>query len=361
MSTVYIGTYTKPEAHVLGKGAGIYVYQMDPATGALTFDSVATEPINPSFLAVGPRRRFLYAVGEVMTFAGQPCGAVYAYAIDPETGRLTFLNCQPSLGGAPCHLSVERTGRFVLIANYMGGSVAVLPIQEDGRLGEIVDIVQHEGSSVNPERQEAPHPHSIVLDPAHQYAFVPDLGIDKVMIYRFDGAQGTLTPGAVPSVSVQPGAGPRHFAFHPGGRFAYLINELDSTMTVFAYEPTRGALTPVQTLGALPEDYHGIRSAADVHVAPSGRFVYGSLRGPGSLVSLAIDTETGRLTRLGHESTQGLTPRNFALDPSGTFLLAANQDSDTVVVFRVDSRTGALTPTGHVIEVPTPACVKVMS
>ena len=361
MGIVYIGTYTKPEPHVEGRGAGIYVYHMDPATGALTLDSVATEPVNPSFLAIDPQRRFLYAASEVMTFEEQPGGAVYAYAIDPETGRLTLLNRQPSLGGATCHLSVSKTGRFVLVANYMGGSVAVLPIQDDGRLGAACDFVQHEGSSVNPERQEAPHPHSIVLDPAGQFACVPDLGIDKVMIYRFDGVQGTLTPGAMPSVSVQPGAGPRHFAFHPTGRFAYLINELDSTMTAFAYEPARGALTPVQTLDALPAAYDGIRSAADVHVAPSGQFVYGSLRGPGSLAILSVDAETGQLTHLGHESTQGLTPRNFAIDASGTFLFAANQDSHTVVTYRIDSRAGTLTPTGHVIEVPTPACVKVVS
>ena len=357
MATVYIGTYTRPEPHVEGKGAGIYVYHMDPASGALTLDSVATEPVNPSFLALGPHGRFLYAASEVMTFEGQPGGGVYAYAIDPTTRRLTFLNRQPSHGGASCHLSVERTGRLVLVANYMGGSVTGLPIHEDGRLGAASVVIQHEGSSVNPERQEAPHPHSFVLDPAHQVAFVPDLGIDKVMSYRVDAERGTLTPGA--AVSIHAGAGPRHFAFHPTGRYAYLLNELDATMTAFAYDAAHGALTPVQTLDAAPDGYTGFRSGADIHVAPSGRFVYASLRGSGTIAILAVDEETGHLTRLGHESTQGQTPRNFALDPTGTFLLAANQDSHTVVVFRIDSDTGLLTPTGHVAEVPTPACVKV--
>ncbi len=361
MGTVYVGTYTKPEDHVLGQGAGIYVYHMDPATGALTLDSVATEPVNPSFLALDPQRRFLYATSEVMTFEGQPGGAVYAYAIDPETGRLTFLNRQPSLGEATCHLSVDRTGRFVLVANYMGGSVAVLPVLEDGRLGPVTDFVQHEGSSVNPERQEAPHPHSIFLDAAERFAFVPDLGLDKVMIYRFDAARGTLTPAETPWVSVQPGAGPRHFAFHPQGRFAYVLNELDATMTAFSYDPATGALTTLQTLDVQPDDEAALRSGADVHVAPSGRFVYGSLRGPDCIVSLAIDEATGQLTRLGHTSTQGQTPRNFALDPSGTLLLAANQDSHTIVTFRIDAQTGALTPTGRVTDVPSPACVKVVA
>lgn len=239
--------------------------------------------------------------------------------------------------------------------------MTVLPILDDGRLGPATDVVQHEGSSVNPERQEAPHPHSFNLDPAHRFAFVPDLGTDKVMAYELDEERGTLTPGDVPSVSVQPGAGPRHFAFHPGGDYAYLFNELDATMTTFAYEASQGALTAVQTLDTLPQGYNGFRSAADVHVAASGRFVYGSLRAHDSIVILAIDEETGHLSLVGHEPTQGRTPRNFALDPSGTFLLAANQDSHTIVTFRMDGDTGVLTATGHVTEVPTPACIKMLA
>ncbi len=356
---VYVGTYTQPEAHVEGAGDGIYVYHMDPETGALTFDSVVMEPVNPSFLALAPDGRHLYAVSEVMTFEGQAGGAVYAYAIDPETRRLTYVNHQPSHGGAACHLTVEKTGRFVLVANYMGGSVTVLPIRPDGSLGPATDMVQHEGSSVNPERQEAPHPHSFNLDPAHRFAFVPDLGIDKVMAYQLN-EDGTLRPGPMPSVSVHPGAGPRHFAFHPSGAYAYLFNELDATMTTFAYEASRGVLSAVQTLDTLPEGYQGFRSAADVHVAASGRFVYGSLRAHDSIVILAVDEESGHLSLLGHESTQGHTPRNFALDPSGRYLLAANQDSHTIVSFRIDGETGLLTPTGYGIDVPTPACITML-
>jgi 6-phosphogluconolactonase len=334
---------------------------MDPASGALTMDSVATEPVNPSFLALGPRRRFLYAVSEVTTFDGQPGGAVYAYAIDPQTGRLTLLNRQPSGGGAPCHLSVDKKGRFVLVANYVGGSVAVLPIHADGRLGAATHVARHAGSSVHPERQEAPHPHAIVLDPAQRYAFVPDLGLDRVMVYRLDRAGGTLTPAAEPAVPVQPGAGPRHLAFHPQALYAYLLNELDATMTVFACDAAGGRLTAIQTVATLPETYTGPCFAADVQVAPSGWFAYASLRGPDSIAVLAVDPDTGRLTRVGHASTRGRTPRHFALDPSGAFLLAANQDADTLVPFRLDPDTGLPTPTGHVADVPTPACVLVIA
>lgn len=355
---VYVGTYTQPEAHVLGKGQGIYLYRMDPASGVLTFDSMMTGPVNPSFLAIDPRRRFLYAVSEAMTLDGQPGGAIYAYAIHPKTRRLAYINRQPSQGAAPCYLSVEPTCRWVLAANYAGGTVAVFPIEEDGRLGLATSVVQHTGSSVNPERQEAPHPHSIVPDPAGRFVFAADLGLDKIMIYRLDETRGTLTPNEPPWVAVQAGAGPRHFVFHPQGRYAYLLNELDATLTAFAYHAARGALTPVQTVDTLADTGHGL--CADVHVAPSGRFIYTSHRGHDSLTIFAIDPESGRLTYLGHESTQGKTPRNFAIDPTGGFLLVANQDTDTLVTFRIDGPTGALVPTGHVTDVPTPVCIKMV-
>jgi 6-phosphogluconolactonase len=247
----------------------------------------------------------------------------------------------------------------VLVANYGGGSVAVLPIQEDGQLGAATDVVQHVGSSIHPTRQQEPHAHSITLDPTNRYALACDLGLDQVLIYRFDSAAGKLAPNDPPGAPLRPGAGPRHLAFHPSGRYVYVINELDSTLTVFAWDETRGTLREIHTMPTLPEDFAGKNTCADLHVAPSGRFVYGSNRGHDSIVIFAINAQTGELSYVGHESTRGQTPRNFAIDPTGTFLLAANQRSDTIVSFRINQETGKLTPTGQVTRVPTPVCIKV--
>ncbi len=349
---VYVGTYTG------GASEGIYVYRMDPASGALELASAATGVDNPSFLAIDPHHRRLYAVNELEESGGRPAGAVSAFSIDPETGGLTFLNRRSSQGPGPCHLGVDRTGRYVLVANYSGGSVSVLPVRKDGQLGEAASFVQHAGSSVDPERQAGPHAHSITLDPANRYAFVADLGLDGIMVYRFDAVRGKLEPADDARVRVKAGAGPRHFDFHPGGRYAYLINELDSTITAFAYDGAGGALRELQTVPALPPDYGGTSHCADIHVSPSGRFVYGSNRGHDSIVIFGIDEGTGRLTYLGHESTQGANPRGFAIDPTGAFLLVANQDTDTIVTFRIERKTGGLVPTGRVAEAPTPACLK---
>lgn len=348
----YIGTYTR------GKSEGIYVYRLDPSTGALTLSSKTADVKDPSFLAIHPQKRYLYSVNELGVVDGKPAGGVSAFAIDPKTGALTLLNQQPSHGAAPCHLSVDATGKWVIVANYTSGSASIFPIQADGRLGEASDVVQHQGSSVNPRRQTGPHAHSVTIDPANRYAFVADLGLDKVMIYRLNLSQGKLIPGEQPWVRTHPGAGPRHFAFHPNARCAYVINELDSTMTAFIYDASQGRLTEIQHLSTLPEGFSGTTHCADVHVHPSGKFVYGSNRGHDSIAIFAIDQATGKLTPIGHELTQGKIPRNFGLDPTGTFLLAANQDSDTVVTFRIDQGTGKLTATGHVAEAPTPVCVK---
>ena len=350
---VYIATYTQ------GKSEGIYVYRMHPS-GALEFVSKATGVDNPSFLDIHPQGRYLYAVNEVGEFAGKPSGAVSAFAIDSQTGELTYLNQQPSRGTGPCYLSVDQTGKFVLVANYGGGSVSVLPIQDDGRLGEATDFIQHQGSSVNPRRQEGPHAHSIVLDKANRYAFAPDLGLDKIMIYRLDLTQGKLIPNDMPWAQVKAGAGPRHFDFHQTSRYAYVINEIDSTLTAFAYDGTKGTLRELQTVSTLPEDFKGTSHCADLHVSPSGKFVYGSNRGHDSIVIFAIDEDTGKLTYIGHELTQGKTPRNFAIDPTGAFLLAANQSTDTIVTFHIHPQTGKLTPTGHVTRVPMPVCLKLL-
>jgi 6-phosphogluconolactonase len=349
---VYFGTYTGE------KSKGIYRARLDLASGKLSEAELAAEVDNPSFLALHPDGTFLYAAGEVSNFEGKPGGAVSAFALDRTTGKLTLLNQQSSRGGGPCHLVVDRQGKNVLVANYGGGSVAVLPIDNDGKLQPSSSFVQHKGSSVNPRRQEAPHAHSINLDPAGKFAFVADLGLDKVLIYKFDAAKGTLTPNEPAFVAVAPGAGPRHFAFHPSGRFAYVINEMHSTVTAFTYDAARGALENIPLIiSTLPEPKLG-NSTAEVQVHPSGKFLYGSNRGHDSLAIFSIDQETGELTAVGHQLTGGKTPRNFGIDPTGAFILAANQSSDTVVVFRVDRETGKIIPTGQSIEVPRPVCVK---
>ncbi len=351
---VYVGTYTS------GKSKGIYLMELDLSTGALSAPELAAEVSNPSFLAIHPSRKFLYAVGEMNTFDGKKSGAVSAFAIDPKTGKLTLLNQQASQGGGPCHLVTDKHGRHVLVANYGGGSVAALPIQEDGKLGAATGFVQHKGSSVNPRRQEGPHAHSINLDAANRFAVVADLGLDQLLVYRFDPTKGTLTANEPPSASVAAGSGPRHFAFHPTVKYAFAINELTSTLTAFSYDSQKGVLKQLQTLSTLPQDFKGNNSTAEVQVHPSGKFVYGSNRGHDSIAIFAFDPETGKMTAAGHESTQGKTPRNFALDPTGTYLLAENQASDSIVVFRIDSKTGALKATGHKVEIPSPVCVRMI-
>ncbi len=349
---VYIGTYT-------GRGSkGIYLCHLDLAGGKLQLAGLAAEVAQPSFLAIHPSRPLVYAVGETGDFGGKKAGAVSAFSIDPKTGMLTLLNQQSSQGTGPCHVVVDRSGRRVLVANYSGGSIACLPIGEDGRLGEATAFVQHEGSSVNPERQQGPHAHSINLDAANRFAFVADLGLDKVLVYRFDPSQGKLAANDPPGTSLAPGSGPRHFAFHPGGRFAYVINELKSTVTALAYDARRGTLEPLESLSTLPEGFQGQSTTAEVQVHPSGRFVYGSNRGHDSIAIFAVDATTGTLRPVGHEPTQGKTPRNFGIDPTGRYLLAANQDSDSVVVFRIDRESGKLSPTGSSVTVGSPVCVK---
>ncbi|MCS6863066.1 MAG: lactonase family protein, partial [Abditibacteriales bacterium] len=309
---VYVGTYTGT------KSKGIYVFEMDYTSGAVSPARLAGEAIHPSFLAIHPNGRFLYAVGEVSDFAGKKSGGVSAFAIDASTGHLTLLNQQSSGGAGPCHLVVDNAGKNVLVANYGGGSVAVLPIQADGTLREASCFIQHTGKSVNPQRQEAPHAHSINLDAANRFAFVADLGLDKVLIYRFDAAKGTLTPNDPPAATVAPGAGPRHFAFHPSGRYAYVINEMGNTVTAFHYDAQKGILTEIQTLSTLPQGYTDVSHTAEVQVHPSGKFLYGSNRGHDSIAIYSIDQNTGRLSLVNIVSTQGKTPRNFGIDPTGT-------------------------------------------
>ncbi|PYS83173.1 MAG: 6-phosphogluconolactonase [Acidobacteria bacterium] len=353
---VYVGTYTA------GKSEGIYLYRLQLSSGELRQVGVTRGVVNPSYLALERDRRYLYAVNEVTEFNGQKSGAVSAFAVDQRTGALRFLNQQPSLGGAPCYVTVADTGRFVLVANYVGGNVAVLPVRADGSLGEAVDVRQEQGASgVNPQRQEAPHAHCVVLDKANRHAYACDLGADKIMIYRFDARRGKLTPAPAPWAQVKPGAGPRHLTFHPRGQFAYVMNELGATVTVFAHDPVRGTLREVQTLPTLPADFKGANTGADIHVAPDGRFLYCSNRGHDHIAAFGVEERTGKLSLVAHEPTRGKTPRNFAIDPTGTFLLVANQDSDTITTFRLDPRTGRLGFTGHSAEVSSPVCLKLVA
>jgi 6-phosphogluconolactonase len=348
----YVGTYTR-------KGSeGIYVYAFDPASGNLASIGVTTEIENPTFLTIDPQKRHLYAVSEVGAVHEAPSGAVYAYAIDPQTGKLGYLNYALTGGTGPCHVCVDQTGQAVLAANYGSGSACVLPIQSDGRLDKATDVVQHYGSSIDLRRQQGPHAHSVTLSPDNRFAFVADLGIDKVMIYQLDPTSGKLTPNEPLWAPAEAGAGPRHMAFHPSGDYAYVINELDSTLSAFAYDKTRGSLQALQTESTLPQGFAGSNTCADVHVAPSGRFVYGSNRGHDSIVTFEIDGNTGKLSHVGHEPTQGKAPRNFAISPTGTYLLAANQDTNTIVTFRLGQQSGQLTPTGHITEVPAPVCIQ---
>ena len=348
---VYFGTYTG------NASKGIYLSEFDAATGRLSAPRLAAEVVSPAFLALHPDRRFLYAVNEVGSFKGEPGGAVSAFAIQPETGQLTLINQESTRGDGPCHLTVDPSGNALLVANYGGGSVAALPIRENGELGPIKTFVQHSGSGVNPRRQTAPHAHGIYVDAANRFAFVPDLGIDKVLVYQWDPATLALEPRDPPAAELSPGAGPRHFVFHPGGRLAYVINELANTITAFAYDPAKGNLREIQTITTLPGDFADPNSTAEIAVHPSGRFLYGSNRGHNSLAMYAINPDTGQLNPLGHALTQGRTPRNFAIDPTGNWILVANQDSASVVVFRVDLRTGRLNSTDISIDVPTPVCV----
>lgn len=348
---VFVGGYTETLAHVRGRAGGIGVYRMDPASGALAHAATVEGPTSPSYLVLHPRLPVLYAVEELEE------GAVSAFRFDPGSGAAMPLGRQQSGGSSPAHLCVDRSGEWLLVANYGSGTVAVLPIGDDGSLGAATHTVRHGGRGVHPERQTQPHAHCVAVDPANRFALVADLGLDKVMLYRFDAARGTLLPHDPPAAAIQPGAGPRHLAFHPSGRWVYVINELDSTLVACTYDAAEGRLEPVQRVSTLPEGFAGTSTTAAVRVAPSGRFVYGSNRGHDSIAVFAVDPAVGTLTYVEHVSTEGQTPRDFNIDPTGRFLLAANQDSDTIVTFRVDPERGTLTSTGHVIEAMSPVCV----
>jgi 6-phosphogluconolactonase len=359
----YVGTYTTKT-----NSKGIYVFRFDAGVGQAKAVGIAAESADPSFLAVHPDGQHLYAVNEVSEFAGQKSGAVSAFAVDRHTGSLTLLNQVATRGAGPCYISLDKSDKyypslsnstwFTLVANYDGGSVASFPIRDDGSLGPAASFIQHVGSSVNKERQEAPHAHWVSTSPDNRFALVADLGLDEVLIYRFDSAKGTLSPNDPPFVKVNPGAGPRHFAFHPNGKFGYVLNEMDATVTAFSFHSKNGSLSVLQTINTLPKDYSGPKEAAELVVHPSGKFLYASNRaGIDTITAFSIDPARGTLKLAGKTSTQGRTPRNFAIDPTGKFLMAANQESSNIVVFRINPATGDLTPTGQVLEVPSPVCI----
>lgn len=341
---IYFGTYTARGSE------GIYVAELD-STGKLSEPRLAAKVANPSFLALHPNNQWLYAVNEVETTEGKKEGGVSAFRINESDGTLSKINSQLTGGGAPCHLSIDKTGKCVMVANYSGGSVNALPLKEDGSLGEASSFVQHSGKSIDKQRQEGPHAHSINVSPDNRFAFAADLGTDEIRIYQLDVAQAKLTPHQV--VHTLAGGGPRHFAFHPNGRFAFANNEMTSSVTTYGYDATTGTLTKLETVSTLPGDFKG-NSTAEVRVHPTGKFVYVSNRGHDSIAVFAVK-ENGTLEPLCHVGTGGKTPRNFNL--CGNFLLAANQDTGNVVVFRIDEKTGSLTPTGLSIKVPMPVCV----
>jgi 6-phosphogluconolactonase len=344
---VYVGAYTEPPA---GNAEGIYAFRFDGESGALELVQTVREVANPSFLVLSGDGQYLYAVNELDQ------GGVSAFSRDPDGGKLSSLNWQASHGASPCYISLDPSGRYALVANYTSGTVAALPIADDGSLEAASSVIQHEGSSIDPKRQGGPHAHMIAPTPDGRFVLATDLGTDQVMVYRLEEGRLVPNPDGPSSASAEPGAGPRHFAFGTDGRTLYVINELSSTLTVYAYDSASGELSPRQTVSSLPEGFDGKNTCAQVVVSPDGRFVYGSNRGHNSIATWAIG-DGGEVTLAGHEPTQGTDPRNFAIDPSGRWLLAANQRSDTIVHFRRDAESGLLTATGQVTQVPTPVAI----
>ena len=350
---VYIGTYTS------NGGEGIYLFSMDAGTGELKRLRTIVGVVNPSFLAIAPEGRCLYAVNEVEAYYGKPEGALSAFSIEPGSGDLRFLNQRPSGGSAPCHLSLDRTGRFLFVANYGGGSVAAFPLNQDGGLAPCASAVQHHGSGPDPARQLAPHAHCILPDPYNRHVLAVDLGTDEILPYAFDAGRGVLRPAAAPATKAKAGSGPRHLTFHPNGKWVYVVHELEASVSVYAYNGMTAALTGVQSISALPPDYQGENYPAGIEVDSRGRFLYVSNRGQDGIAHFRIDAGDGTLSFSGCQSTRGKFPRHFTLDPSGRFLLAANQRSDGVAVFRVHETRGDLAYTGHGAFVPSPVCVRV--
>ena len=357
---LFVGTYTKDEGFVDGKGKGIYFLAFDANAGSIERDTLygrnAFHSVNPSFLAVSPDKKTLLAVNELNPSDGDS-GTLNAYAIDSITHELYYINNQKTGAYAPCHVSIDATGQYAFVANYVGGVLKMFPIYSSGSLGDASQTIRLEGSSTNKDRQESSHPHSVNISPNNKFAYVPDLGTDKIMIYNLDLENGKMLPAQQPFMKVQNGAGPRHFAFHPNGKQAYVVNELDATVNAFDYNSATGQLAEIQSITTVPDDFKAFNACADIHVHPSGKFLYASNRGHNSIVIYSIDAATGQLTFVGHEPTKGDFPRNFILDPSGHFLLVANQNTNGIFLFKIDQKTGELEVVDKT-KVPTPVCLK---
>ncbi len=338
---VYVGVY----------GKGVYAYRFDPETAKLDSLGMVGEVVNPSFLATDHDYRFLYAVSEL---EGKVTGGVASFAINRKSGSLSSLNSHPSAGEAPCHLAVDKTNKMLVVANYGTGTVPAFPIEHDGRLGEMSALMAAHGSSVNPQRQEGPHAHETVISADNRFLYVPDLGLDQIRIYRLDPSSAQLTPSNPAFVKEEPGLGPRHIAFSPNGKFAYVANELKSVVTVFSHDPSNGNLTHVQTVSTLPAGFSGESAPAEIEMDRAGKFVYVSNRGPGTIAVFAVDPGNGTLRQIQVASTGGTFPRGFQIDPTGQFLFSGDQKSNQFVIFRVDAKSGHLSLTGQRFEVPSP-------
>ena len=345
-------------SHTAGPTRGLSVAHFDPATGALTKPELVVESPAPAFFAIHPDGRHLYACNSTDYANKWPGETISAFAIDPAKGRLRLINQVPCGGGDPSYITLDATNHYALVANYQGGNAAVFALQPDGSLGERTALVQHTGHSVDPKRQTHPYAHSIRLDPTNRFALIADLGLDKLFVYRFDARDGSLQPNNPPFVQVAPGSGPRHLAFHPDGRHVYLLTEMASTVIVFAWDPSCGALSPLQTISTLPTGFPGTNACAEIDVHPNGRFLYATNRGHDSLAVFTIDAATGKLTLLEHVPSQGRSPRNFAFDPSHRWLIVTNHNSDNAVVFRVDENTGHLSAVGQPVHVLSPFGVR---
>ncbi|NEU68735.1 lactonase family protein [Spirosoma agri] len=344
---MYVGTYS------LRGSEGIYVFEFDRKAGTMQQLQAVSNAKSPSFLALHPSGNYLYSVNE----GADKLGGVSSYSVDKATGKLQFMNGQSSLGGGPCHISVDQTGKTAFVSNYGGGSLAVLPIGADGKLKVATDSVQDAGTGPNTQRQDKAHVHSATLAPDNRFVYVADLTTDKLNIFETDVKASTVKPASTPYATVKPGSGPRHFTFHPNGKYAYLVEELSSSVAVFSRNPKTGELTLIQDgIKTLPADFTDSNTSADIHIDPSGKFLYQSNRGYNGLAIFTIGSD-GKLTKVGDQPTEGKTPRNFLIDPKGEFVFVAHQDSDNITIFKRDQKTGKLTYTGQSVKVPAPVCV----
>ena len=351
----FIGTYTK--GNVVNEGLsskGIYILGYNSNSGELEKLNTAYEKDNPSFLSVSPNGKYLYSVGEIDDERG---GALSSYLVDKENASLNIINSISTGSNGPCHLMTDASGSILLAANYAGGASTLAKINDDGSLNEDVQVIQHQGSSINPERQMEPHAHSINISPSGKYALVPDLGTDKVIIYKIDNESKKLLSNVPEFVKVTPGMGPRHLEFHPNGKVVYVIHELGANISVFDFDDQNGKLNEIQSISTLPKDYDQ-KSCADIHISPDGKYLYGSNRGHDSIAIYKVSNEGRKLENIDYQSTLGKTPRNFAIDPKGNFLLAANQDSSDIFTFKINKESGKLDPTGFKIDIPYPVCIK---